>query len=100
MNFKGLSIDEGALSRLCERFGVRRLALFGSMLHGSAGPLSDVDVLIEYHVGARTGLRFFTLQHELSQLLGRAVDLNTAACLHPSFRARVLAEARDVYVAA
>ena len=40
------------------------------------------------------------MAEELSQMLGRSVDLHTAAELHPSFRQQVLAEAQTEYVAA
>jgi RepB DNA-primase from phage plasmid len=45
------------------------------------------------------GLRFFTLERELSEILGRKVDLNTPGFLSPYFRGRVLAEAEVQYVA-
>jgi len=40
------------------------------------------------------------MQRELSDLLGRQVDLNTPGFLSPSFRDEVLAEAENRYVAA
>ncbi|MDX1998559.1 MAG: nucleotidyltransferase domain-containing protein, partial [Thermoanaerobaculia bacterium] len=51
-----------ALRELAETFGVRRFALFGSALRDDFTPESDIDVLVEYQPGARTGLRFFALQ--------------------------------------
>jgi predicted nucleotidyltransferase len=45
------------------------------------------------------GLRFFALERELSEVLGRKVDLNTPNFLSPYFRGRVLAEAEVQYVA-
>ena len=45
------------------------------------------------------GLKFFAMERELSQLLGRKVDLNTPDFLSPYFRGRVLAEAEVQYVA-
>ena len=46
------------------------------------------------------GLRFFSLQRELSSLLGRSVDLHTPKSLSPWFRERVIAEADVQYDAA
>lgn len=62
---------------------------------------SDVDVLVEFQPGARVGyLAMARMAHELSDMLGRPVDLRTPAELHASFRDRVLAEAVTEYVAA
>jgi hypothetical protein len=40
-------VDETALSRICPRFGIRKLSLFGSVLKGTDGEESDVDLLVE-----------------------------------------------------
>ncbi len=92
--------DATALRELCQRHRIRKLAVFGSVLRGVAGPDSDVDVLVEFEPGASVGLRFITIQDELSALLGRRVDLNTAGFLSPHFRERVLREAVPLYEAA
>lgn len=88
------------LAQLAETFGVQRLALFGSVLRDDFTPESDIDVLVEYRPGARTGLRFFALQEELEKLFGRKVDLNTPGFLPAAFREEVVANALDLYVAA
>lgn len=67
------------------------------MLHGDARPGSDVDVLVEFEPGVRVGLRFFDIQEELSDLIGRKVDLNTPNFLSRYFRDQVLTEAKDLY---
>ena len=95
-----IPIPYEALAELCRRNGIRRLALFGSVLREDFSPESDVDVLVEFKPGTRTGLRFFALEREISQLLGCKVDLNTVGFLSPYFVDEVLEEARDLYVAA
>jgi predicted nucleotidyltransferase len=85
----------------CRRHGIRRLALFGSVLREDFGPDSDVDVLIEFEPGARVGLiRLAGMEMELGEILGRKVDLNTPGFLSDHFRDRVLAEAEVQYDAA
>lgn len=88
------------LRTLCRDYGVRRLALFGSATRSDFTPESDIDVLVEFEPGTRTGLRLFELEASLAELLGRRVDLSTPGFLGASFRSRVLQEARDLYVAA
>lgn len=95
-----LQVPQQLLRDFCRRNGIRRLALFGSVLRDDFAPSSDVDVLVEFEPGVRVGLRFFALEQELSRLLGRKVDLNTPAFLSRYFRDRVLAEAETVYDAA
>lgn len=95
-----LDVNRDQLSALCKRHGIRRLALFGSAARGELRPDSDIDVLVEFEPGRRVGLRFITIQDELTQLLGRAVDLNTRGFLSPSFADRVIAEAVPMYEAA
>jgi len=63
-------------------------------------PQSDVDVLVEFEPGQEPGFAFFRMQDELSTLLGRRADLRTPNELSKYFRAEVLAEAEEAYVAA
>ncbi len=95
-----ITIPRERLEELCRRYGVRRLAFFGSVLRHDFRPESDLDVLVEFLPGVRHGFSFFGLQGELSALLGRQVDLNTPNDLSKYFRDEVLAEAEDIYVAA
>jgi predicted nucleotidyltransferase len=100
MAMHDIEIDDKRLREICRDFSVRRLALFGSFQRGDFSDESDVDILVEFEAGARVGLAFFALQDELSQLLGRRVDLNTPGFLSPQFRNRVLQEAEPIYEAA
>lgn len=95
-----LDISQEQIAAFCRANQIRRLALFGSVLRDDFGPDSDVDVLVEFVPEAQVGLSFFRMQEELSAILGRRVDLNTAANLSKYFRAQVLAEAEPLYVAA
>ncbi len=89
-----------AVSDFCRRHHIRRLALFGSVLREDFSAQSDIDVLVEFEPGHTPGLAFFAMQRELSEILGRTVDLNTAAGLSSYFRQQVLDEAHALYVAA
>lgn len=95
-----IQIDQEKIAEFCRRHHIRRLALFGSVLREDFAPESDVDVLVEFAPGHVPGLAFFRIQRELSELLGRRVDLNTEGWLSPFFRDEVLAEAEVQYAAA
>jgi hypothetical protein len=94
-----IRIDREKLAEFCRRNHIQKLALFGSILRDDFRPQSDVDVLVEFEPGHVPGLKFFALEHELSQILGRKVDLNTPNFISSYFRGRVLAEAEVQYVA-
>ena len=86
------------LSLFCRRHGIRSLALFGSVLHGSSHRDSDIDLLVEYDPQQKVGLFAMTqMEAELSTLFGQPVDLRTAQDLSPYFRDCVLAEAQILY---
>jgi len=95
-----LSYDRSQLAEFCRRNHIRRLAFFGSVLKEDFSPESDVDVLVEFEPGAKVGLlRMAALESEVSQIIGRKVDLRTAAELSRYFRDEVVAEAQVQYAA-
>lgn len=95
-----MGIPRRDLAEYCQRHGIRRLALFGSVLRADFGPRSDVDVLVEFQPGVRVGLfELYDMEQELSRLLGgRKVDMNTPRSLSKYFRDQVLQEAEEQYV--
>lgn len=92
-----IDIPEDAVSALCQKRRIKRLAVFGSALRDDFTPDSDLDLLVEFEADAAVGLEFFAIERELTDLIGRKVDLNTAGFINKRFRDRVLAEARVVY---
>jgi predicted nucleotidyltransferase len=94
-----LPIDDGTLAGFCDRHGIRKLSLFGSMLRHAERPDSDVDLLVEFEPGAKPGLiALASIEDELSQLLGgRRVDLRTAEDLSRYFRDDVVRTAEVQY---
>ena len=95
-----IDIPKDKITDFCRRNHIRRLALFGSVLRDDFRPDSDIDILVEFEPDARIGLRFFALEQELSEILGRKVDLSTPGFLSTYFRDEVLAEAEVHYDAA
>lgn len=93
-------VDEWRLTDICRRYQVAELALFGSVLREDFGADSDVDMLYAFEPGARVGWReIYELERELSELLGRPVDLVPKQGLNPSIADEVLAGARTFYAA-
>lgn len=96
----GLPIDDAAIADFAARYGVRRLALFGSALREDFTPDSDVDILVEFQPDRIPGLiQLAEMELELEEGLGRAVELRTYEDLSPYFRDQVAATARPLYAA-
>jgi predicted nucleotidyltransferase len=94
---KDLIIPKGKIAVFCRNHNIRSLAIFGSALRDDFGPDSDVDVLVEFNRGFEPGFKFFDMEMELSQLIGRKVDLNTPKFLSSYFRDAVMKEAEVQY---
>jgi predicted nucleotidyltransferase len=90
-----LDLHRAAVREAPGRFRAANLRVFGSVLHGTDQDGSDIDLLVDALPGA-TLFDLGGLQIELEELLGVPVDLLTPGDLPPSFRERILAEARVV----
>lgn len=90
-----LRLLENSKPELAQRFGVVRLALFGSTVRDTAQPNSDVDILVAFD-GPATSERYFGVQFYLEDLLGSSVDLVTEKALRPELRPFIEAEAVNV----
>jgi predicted nucleotidyltransferase len=95
---RGIEVDEQALEEFCNQHGVRRLALFGSVLRDDFRPDSDIDVLVEFEPRSTPGLMgMVRMEDELETLLGgRTVDLRTYGDLSRYFRDEVRATGRSI----
>jgi len=77
---------------LSTRFRVESLSIFGSVSRGTAGPDSDVDILVHYR--ETPGLfAFLELKQYLERVVGRPVDLVTEGALKKQMRQHILQEA-------
>jgi uncharacterized protein len=64
--------------------GIRRVAVFGSVARGTAGPRSDLDVLIEIdHSNRLTVFDFVRIKRAVSDLFSGRIDVVNAATLKP-----------------
>ena len=80
---------------LAQRFGVTRLALFGSLARDQAADDSDIDILVQFD-GPATSKAYFGTQFYLEDLLGHPVDLVTNKALRTELRPYVERESIDV----
>ncbi|MEA3252255.1 MAG: nucleotidyltransferase family protein [Pseudomonadota bacterium] len=92
---KTLQRLQAHMSTLRADYGVRDLALFGSLARDQAGAESDIDILVSFD-GPATSSRYFGLQFYLEDLLGRSVDLVTDKALRAELRPFIEREALHV----
>ena len=93
-----IQIDREQIARFCRERGIRKLSLFGSVLHPDFDPRrSDVDVLAEFEPGVlkNAGFQYFGYAEELAAIIGRKVDF--CSRLHPLILGRVKDELFPVY---
>ena len=97
---KRLPIEPSELAAFCEANGIRKLSLFGSQLHGTSRPDSDIDLLVEFYPDRVPGLfKIAEMEFQLSNMLGgKKVDLRTPEDLSRYFRQAVIQEAAEQYV--
>jgi predicted nucleotidyltransferase len=82
----------------CKKNYIKKLSLFGSALHGTLGPDSDIDLLVEFEEGHTPGLfSIVRMEMELAEALGRKVDLRTPSDLSRYFRDEVVRNAKLEY---
>lgn len=93
-----IDIPSDTIETFCRKHGIRKLALFGSVLRDDFRPDSDVDVLVSFEPGRRIGyFELGRMELELTDLLGRRVDLRTPGDLNRAFLSRVIDEADARY---
>ena len=80
---------------LVKRFGVTRLALFGSTVRDEAGANSDIDNIVAFD-GPATSKKYFGVQFLLEDQLGSPVDLVTEKALRAELRPFIEREAVNV----
>lgn len=95
-----LGVSHSTIADFCRRHHIQQLSFFGSILRDDFRPESDVDVLVEFEPGRAPGWEFFDMETELSSVLGRKVDLNTAGWLSSHWRSEVVQGAYAEYVSA
>lgn len=77
---------------------IKYVALFGSYVNGTPREDSDIDVLIDFHPQAVVGLfKYVDIQENLSNALGKKVDLLTPQAISKHFKEQVLQEAEPIY---
>ncbi len=76
---------------LRNKYGIRKIGIFGSYLRGEQKRKSDVDILVDFE-RAVSFFEFLALEGELSRLTGKKVDLMMKTALKPGIGKHILSE--------
>jgi len=95
-----VSIDElrsrrSEILSLAARHGARNIRVFGSVVRRDEHADSDIDLLVEVEPG-RSLLDVIGLEQDLSELLGREVEVLTDGGLSPYLQQQILSEAASL----
>ena len=88
--------DLSRMIDICRQNDVSMIGIFGSMARAESKKQSDIDLIVRF--GKRKSLLgMVRLERELTEALGRKVDLLTEGAISPYMRERVLNEMQVVY---
>ncbi len=78
------------------KYGVKKIALFGSYAKGEQIEASDIDILVEFEEGEKTFDNYMELKFYLEDLFGCEVDLVIVDAIKPDLRPYILGSAKYV----
>lgn len=90
------SFDLPRLIDICRQNDVSMVGVFGSVARGEAREKSDIDLIVRFSK-RKSLLALVRLERELTEALGKKVDLLTEAAISPYLRERILKEMQVVY---
>lgn len=91
-----LPLDMTKLIDICRTNDVVMLGVFGSVARGEATEASDIDLLVRF-AKPKSLLTLVQLEQQMTDALGKPVDLLTEGALSPYLRDRILGDLRVVY---
>ena len=95
---KKIVFPENKIRSFCKKHNIILMALFGSVLTSNFSAKSDVDILVQFKKNQGPNfIEFIDMEEELSEIIGRKVDLNTPNDLSRYFRDEVLEKAKVIY---
>jgi len=93
---KPINFDDEKVKQICRNNDVSQLCLFGSFARGEEREESDVDLLARFS-RPKSLLTVVAIQRQLSEALGRPVDLLTEPAISPYLHDRIMSSLQVVY---
>ena len=89
-------VDTETIKKICLQNDVEKIGLFGSVARGEATKESDLDILVKFSK-RKSLLEVIKLERELTETLGRKVDLLTEKSISPYIRDNILNDLMIIY---
>ena len=104
MTLINLGVEPEIIADFCQKWKISKLSAFGSIVREELQPESDIDLLVTFSDNADwTMFDHFNMEEELSQILGREVDLVNIKALeenqNPIYQKEIMNSARQIYAA-
>lgn len=84
-----------SILQIADRYGARKIRVFGSFADGNADDNSDLDLLVDLERG-RDLLDLIGFKQDLEEHIDRRVDVVTEKGLSPHLRETILNQARPL----
>ncbi len=81
-----LQAHRDRIRSVVESHGARNPRVFGSVVHGTDGDSSDLDLLVDPIEGRTTLLSLVRIKRDIEAITGVATDVLTPMSLHERFR--------------
>ncbi|MBI3588734.1 nucleotidyltransferase family protein [Candidatus Micrarchaeota archaeon] len=81
----------GIIAAVLAIHGAKKASLFGSYARGEQKPGGDIDVIVEFE-GRKSLMELVRIENELSDKVGRKVDLLTEKSISPYIAERIAGE--------
>ena len=95
MNLEELRKFKPQIEEFADKYGVKNIRVFGSVVNGDANDESDVDFLIEMEDG-RSGFDMGGFYENTKNLINKEIDVVTANMIHKNIRREILKRAEPL----
>ena len=92
------NIKTDSLIKICSQNDIKKISIFGSVARGEESDQSDIDLLV-YFSKRKSLLSVVALERQISETLGRKVDLLTEASISPYLLDRIKKDVKVIYEA-
>jgi len=97
----GIFLEYNDIVKICKKYFISELSIFGSSIRDDFTDKSDVDILVSFTLNSKITLfDIIELENEFKNILGREVDVVEKESLNNPIRKNKILESREIIYAA
>jgi len=97
----GIFLEYNDIVKICKKYFISELSIFGSSIRDDFTDKSDVDILVSFSLNSKITLfDIIELENEFKNILGREVDVVEKEALKNPIRKNKILESREIIYAA